>query len=126
MIKLKNDKYWRSSKFGKFLDFFHFEYIDQTSLSIKSTDGQNYSEEINLDLNESKEEIIKNSFGKYKINFVDEVIFEEPSPQISFNLNFQRINNIQKENDVYWIAEINTVFYVIVEYSKIFHENVLE
>ena len=109
MIKLKDDEYWRYSKFGKFLDFFCFEYIDQTTLTIKSTDGQNYSEEINFDLNECKEEMIKNSFGNYKINFMDEVIFEEPSPQLSFNLNFQRINNIQKEKDVYWIAEINNI-----------------
>ena len=109
MIKLKDDEYWRYSKFGKFLDFFYFEYIDQTTLTIKSTDGQNYSEEINLDLNESKEEIIKNSLGNYKINFVDEIIFEEPSTQLSFNMNFQRINNIQKENDVYWIVEINNI-----------------
>ena len=109
MIKLKDDEYWRYSKFGKFLDFFYFEYIDQTTLTIKSTDGQNYSEEINLDLNESKEEIIKNSVGNYKINFVDEIIFEEPSTQLSFNMNFQRINNIQKENDVYWIVEINNI-----------------
>ena len=96
MIKLKDDEYWRYSKFGKFLDYFYFEYIDQTTLTIKSTDGQNYSEEINLDLNESKEEIIKNSLGNYKINFVDEIIFEEPSTQLSFNMNFQRINNICK------------------------------
>ena len=109
MIKLKGDEYWRYTKFGKFIDFFTFEYIDQKSLIIKTSDGQNYSEEISFDLDEAKEEVIKNSLGKYKINFIDKVIFDDSNPVLTFNLHFQGINIIKKEEDVFWIAEINNI-----------------
>jgi hypothetical protein len=108
MIKLKGDEYWRYSRFGKFCDFFYFEYIDQKTLIIKNTDGQNNTEEVNLDIDECKEDMIKNSLGKYRINFVDEIILDS-SPTLTFNLNFQNVNIIQKEKDVFWIAEINNI-----------------
>ena len=107
MIKLKGDEYWRYTKPGKFCDFFTFKYIDQNSVIIKSTDGINLSEENSFDINECKEEIFKNSLGKYKISFIDKIKFTEVPSVLTFNLNINKIFGVKREKGILWIAEIN-------------------
>ena len=110
MIQLKGDEYWRYTQTNKFSDFFIFEYIDQSSLVIKSIKEDNSSQETSLDINEyelNKEYIINISSCKYKITFLDEIKFIDPPSILTFNLCIINIPEIRKEKWVLWIIEVN-------------------
>ena len=116
MVKLNGDEYWQYTKIGKFNDFFTFEYIDQNSLIIKSFDGNNNSQEDNIDINEfnefnnineCKEKIISTSFGTYKVISYQEMIYYESPSVLTFNLYIQQISSIKKEKGVLWMLLIN-------------------
>ena len=107
MVKLKEDEYWRYTRPGKFNDYFTFDYIEQNFLIIKVTDGQMYSEENMFDINESKEYSIKNSFGEFRINFIDQIKIIETSPTITLYLYIDKVEKIPKKIGVLWTIEIN-------------------
>ena len=107
LIKLKNDEYWRYTKIGNFSDYFIFNYIHNSTLSIKASDSKNISEEINLDLSQNKEQIINNSLGQFKIDFVNMIKPFSISSIWKCNIYVKRITNIVKNKDLLWYVEVN-------------------
>ena len=108
-IRLKHDEYWRYTQIGSFLDFFKFEYVDNTILCIKSSNEKKSSEELNIDLRENDERVFENSFGKFEMKVVNENEIK-PLPIKTFwtcNILVKGISNISKKKEIMWLPEIN-------------------
>ena len=107
MVKLKGDEYWQFTRPGNFNDFFSFEYIDQHSLIIKSSDGTNFSDEKSIDIDEPKDDIVNTSMGKFKLSFVKDNNLENSPSVMAFNIYITSIQDIKIEKGVLWSLKIN-------------------
>ena len=107
LVQLKGDEYWRYTKIGNFSDYYKFEYIDNSIINVKASNLKKTSEEINIDISQSKDTIFENSFGKFKLSFVNEIKPFTIAPYWKCNILIKEILNITKKKDILWIAEIN-------------------
>ena len=106
-VQLKGDEYWRYTKFGNFSDYFRFEYVDNSILCIKSSDSKKSSEEIIINISDNFDNIFENSFGKFRINSVEEIKPFELSKNWKCNLYVKELINITKKKDIIWLPDIN-------------------
>ena len=107
LIQLKGDEFWRYTKKGDFSDYFKMEYVDNSIISVKSSNLKNTSEEININIAEAVEKNFENSLGKFKINLVNEIIPFSPSIYWTCNIFIKQITNIKKKKDKLYLPEIN-------------------
>ena len=107
-VKLKGDEFWRYTKEGNFKDFFNLEFINNNILVIIVNDGKNKSEEINYDITNNQEQIIENSFGKFRLSFLNEIKSMNPSYNFwTCNILIKNITNVIKQKDILWKITIN-------------------
>ena len=109
LIQQKGDEFWRYTKPNNFSDYFKIEYIDNLGLTIKSSDTQNISEEITINISEENDQFIDNSLGKYKISFIKEIKPFTISPIWNCNIYVKEIEKIKKKKDILWLVEINKI-----------------
>ena len=83
------------------------EYVDNSIISVKSSNLKNTSEEININIAEAVEKNFENSLGKFKINLVNEIIPFSPSIYWTCNIFIKQITNIKKKKDKLYLPEIN-------------------
>ena len=101
LIQQKGDEFWRYTKPNNFSDYFKIEYIDNLGLTIKSSDTQNFSEDITINISEENEQFIDNSFGKYKITFINEIKPFTISPIWYCNIYVREIEKIKRRKIYY-------------------------
>ena len=108
-IQLKGDEFWKYTKIGNFSDYFMMEYVDNSILSIKSSDSTKSSEEININISENFEKVFENSFGKFKINSVEDIKPFDLSKNWKCNIYVKELAYITKKSDIFYLPEINNI-----------------
>ena len=106
-LQFKGDEFWRYTRIGNFSDYFKMEYVNNSIISIKSSDSKKSSEEININISENFEKIFENSIGKFKINSAEEIKPFDLSKNWKCNLYVKDLVNITKKKDIIWLPVIN-------------------
>ena len=83
------------------------EYVDNPFLTIKSSNSKKNTEEIDINISQNCEKIFENSFGKFKINLVEEIKPFNLCPNWKINIFIKELENIKKKKDRLWLPEIN-------------------
>ena len=83
------------------------EYVDNPFLSIKSSNLNKNKEEIEINISQNCDKIFENSFGKFKINLVEEINDFNLCPNWKCNIYIKELENIKKKKERLWLPEIN-------------------